>query len=286
MGDKKQHEEEEAKRKASKSSPSKKKKSTSGSKINKWINAQLEAKGLSVSAAKKDAGKYKTISAAKKAGSLYYTNPKGTVMIAAFASDLDKMPAPKKKPVDSKEVGKQRYDMRRSTAKAIKKSKEVGKSVNITDEQRRSRNKGKVDSTASVTVVSDTKGFDPIGGMLKSIKSGPEQVTERNKREAAALKKINALQKKILQKLDAKDIERFLRIKNGAGSNVGKFNQLKTFERKVKNMNMGGLTSSAMQNGLSRKINPSTGLTMNKGGMTDYRKSGMFYGGGMTRRGR
>jgi len=51
-------------------------------------------------------------------------------------------------------------------------------------------------------------------------------------------------------------------------------------------MNVGGLTSSAMQNGLSRKINPSTGLTMNKGGMTDYRKSGMFYGGGMTRRGK
>ena len=51
-------------------------------------------------------------------------------------------------------------------------------------------------------------------------------------------------------------------------------------------MNVGGLTSSAMQNGLSRKISPSTGLTMNKGGMTDYRKSGMFYGGGMTRRGK
>lgn len=55
---------------------------------------------------------------------------------------------------------------------------------------------------------------------------------------------------------------------------------------KKKKMNVGGLTSSAMQNGLSRKINPSTGLTMNKGGMTDYRKSGMFYGGGMARRGR
>jgi hypothetical protein len=49
---------------------------------------------------------------------------------------------------------------------------------------------------------------------------------------------------------------------------------------------VGGLTQSAMQNGLSRKINPTTGLTMNKGGMMDYRKKGMFYGGGMTRRGR
>ena len=53
-----------------------------------------------------------------------------------------------------------------------------------------------------------------------------------------------------------------------------------------KGMNVGGLTQSAMQNGLSRKVNPTTGLTMNKGGMIDYRKKGMFYGGGMARRGR
>ena len=51
-------------------------------------------------------------------------------------------------------------------------------------------------------------------------------------------------------------------------------------------MNVGGLTQSPMMNGLSRKINPTTGLTMNKGGMTDYRKTGMFYGGGMARRGK
>jgi len=139
--------------------------------------------------------------------------------------------------------------------------------------------------TISVTVVSDTKGFNPVGKIAEGIKSGPEQVTEKNKREAAALKKINTLQNKILQKLDAKDIERFLRIKNGAGSNVGKFNQLKTFERKVKNMNVGGLTSPVMVGG-EKKINPTTGLSMNKGGMTDYRKSGMFYGGGMAKRGR
>ena len=56
--------------------------------------------------------------------------------------------------------------------------------------------------------------------------------------------------------------------------------------KKKKKMNIGGLTQSPMQNGLSRKINPTTGLTMNKGGMIDYRKKGMFYGGGMARRGK
>ena len=85
------------------------------SKLTQWINSKLKEKGLSVSAAKKDAGKYKSISAAKKAGSLYYTNPKGTVMIAAFKSDLDNIP--KKKSPDSKKVGKQRYEMRSHCSK-------------------------------------------------------------------------------------------------------------------------------------------------------------------------
>ena len=44
-------------------------------------------------------------------------------------------------------------------------------------------------------------------------------------------------------------------------------------------MAMGGMMP--MQ---ERKINPSTGLSMNKGGMTDMRKAGMFYGGGMAKK--
>jgi len=41
-----------------------------------------------------------------------------------------------------------------------------------------------------------------------------------------------------------------------------------------KKMSMGGMMP--MQ---ERKINPTTGMAMNKGGMTDMRKTGMFYGG-------
>ena len=49
-----------------------------------------------------------------------------------------------------------------------------------------------------------------------------------------------------------------------------------------KKMNMGGLMPTPQE----RKINPTTGLAMNRGGMTkakhtDMRKTGMFYGGGM-----
>ena len=45
-------------------------------------------------------------------------------------------------------------------------------------------------------------------------------------------------------------------------------------KKKPKKMAMGGMMP--MQ---ERKINPSTGLAMKKGGMIDMRKAGMFYGG-------
>ncbi len=66
-----------------------------------YLNNQLKAKGMTVAQAKKNAGKYKSISAAKKAGSLYYTNKDGKVMAAVYAEDLKKAPVrPKKKPSD------------------------------------------------------------------------------------------------------------------------------------------------------------------------------------------
>lgn len=69
------------------------------SKLTRWINAKLKKKGLSVKEAKKNAGKYSSIAAAKRAGSLYYTDKKGRVMIAAYAEDLKTAPPPKKRPV-------------------------------------------------------------------------------------------------------------------------------------------------------------------------------------------
>ena len=314
MGNKKEHE-EEAKTKSSKSSSPKKKKSTSGSKINKWINAQLEAKGLSASAAKKNAGKYKRISAAKKAGSLYYTNPKGTVMIAAFASDLDSVPKKKKKPIDSKEVGKQRDDMRRSAKEATKKSKEVAKDV-MSDEQKKS---GQITKTTVVQASGKLKPSAKGMGQFESPFQGPlgKKIADFFERRNEGLKKDAEKRKSS----DIKEVNEFKKAKEAAEkksrdyyNNLSKTAAFKNLPKKTQNMiknlatgkipmadsardkqikslmkngmNVGGLTSSPMMNGLSRKINPTTGLTMNKGGMTDYRKKGMFYGGGMARRGR
>ena len=67
--------------------------------LKSWINSQLKNKGLTVKQAKKNAGKYKSIAAAKKAGSLYYTNKDGKVMIAAYADDL-KMPMSRPKNIN------------------------------------------------------------------------------------------------------------------------------------------------------------------------------------------
>ena len=70
-----------------------------------YMNSKLKAMGKTVSQAKKNAGKYKSIAAAKKAGSLYYTDKNGKVMAAVYAEDLKKPIAaikPPKKPSQSR----------------------------------------------------------------------------------------------------------------------------------------------------------------------------------------
>ena len=49
-----------------------------------------------------------------------------------------------------------------------------------------------------------------------------------------------------------------------------------------RNLSMGGMMPMDQQ----RKVNPTTGLSMNKGGMMDMRKTGMFYGGMTSKRGK
>ena len=94
------------------------------SKLTKWINAQLKSKGKSSKEAQKDAGKYSSISAAKKAGSLYYTDKKGRVMIAAYAEDLSKpLPEPKLKKPEVKVKKKTETVSNKEVEKAITKAK-------------------------------------------------------------------------------------------------------------------------------------------------------------------
>ena len=239
------------------------------SKLTQWINSKLKEKGLSVSAAKKDAGKYKSISAAKKAGSLYYTNPKGTVMIAAFKSDLDDIPSAK-----SKETSK------KSISDAQKKRIAAGSKSTMSDEQKRTTQVRPKVTAKTIEV----KAIAPKIDMSDAQKARGAGLGAR----MTTIENIRNLLPELEKYLSERDMKAIRNILSGK-SPMSEKSKIDTIKRTVKKsgaMNVGGLTQSSMMNGLSRKINPTTGLTMNKGGMIDYRKKGMFYGGGMARRGR
>tara|TARA_R100000773_G_scaffold41659_1_gene38325 strand:+ start:870 stop:1424 length:555 start_codon:yes stop_codon:yes gene_type:complete len=68
-----------------------------------YLNSKIKAKGSTLTKEKAKAKNYKSIAAAKKAGSLYYTNKDGKVMAAVYAGDLKKaapkpIPRPKVRP--------------------------------------------------------------------------------------------------------------------------------------------------------------------------------------------
>ena len=87
--------------------------------LREYANKWLKDKGTTVAKAKKNAGKYKSIAAAKKAGSLYYTNKDGKVMLAVYAEDLKRgsSPKPKLRPKTEKITGtpSKRLDTKGST---------------------------------------------------------------------------------------------------------------------------------------------------------------------------
>ena len=76
-----------------KAAPKKKTPNTDGGTmtLRKYLNDAIAERGSSVTAEKKGAEKYGSISAAKKAGSLYYKNRKtGKLMAAVYKEDLNK----------------------------------------------------------------------------------------------------------------------------------------------------------------------------------------------------
>ena len=143
-------------------------------------------------------------------------------------------------------------------------------------------NKGK--GTITVTMMAlgvDDKDKAPSGRLPAKVPAKPSLRIHVNALE-------NQRARKEWDKMYGKFYKADGTLKKGAKtSNVSPGSKARKESRdKAKGLNVGGLTQSPMMNGLSRKINPATGLTMKKGGMVDYRKKGMFYGGGMARRGR
>ena len=109
------------------------------------------------------------------------------------------------------------------------------------------------------------KQFDMTLAQYKKLLAAAGSMSKKNEGGPVAKKKMNkglaALKK------EAPDAVKNMGYKKGG--------TMKDYSKKMPHqMNVGGMMPNQ-----ERKINPTTGMAMNKGGMSDMRKSGMFYGG-------
>jgi hypothetical protein len=234
-----------------------------------WINSQLKNKGLTVKQAKKNAGKYKSIAAAKKAGSLYYTNKDGKIMIAAYAEDL-KMPL--KRP---ESVGKSKFPAI-DTSK-ITKTELPPPSSPKAGPKRKTDNKG-------------LSGGDPTAKdlfitQINRIKSKNKYMDHGDRAKLNTvlekLRKMGEPPKGVQKDLDR--IEKRLNDRkiSSEGRNKKKMNMGgMTMKKKGKSkMNMGGMMSPTKR----KPTNSATGLTGMKGGGMMKKKG--YAKGGMKKKG-
>ena len=234
--------------------------------LKSWINSQLKNKGLTVSQAKKNAGKYKSIAAAKKAGSLYYTNKDGKVMIAAYAEDL-KMPL--KRP---KSLEKSKFPAI-DTSK-ITKTELPPPSSSKAGPKRKKDNKGLSGG--------DPSKSDLIITQINRIKSKAGKELESGQRA-----KLNSVIEKIKE---GGNISGMLKLLDRLESNIEKRKGMNmggmTMKKKGKSkMNMGGMMAAVGSSAANRKRNTATGLSgMKRGGMT-MKKKGYAKGGMMKKKG-
>ena len=144
--------------------------------LREYLNAKIKSKGSTLAKEKAKAKKYKSISAAKKAGALYYTNKAGKVMAAVFAEDLKKPLAPKKsarpkarpKPVSEAVFVERENTRMKADEKAAyeKKLLEAMNSIGITAKARKARGFG------------FGSGIDPLG----LVKRGPKKKKQTKKK--------------------------------------------------------------------------------------------------------
>ena len=187
------------------------------SKLTKWINAQLKAKGKSSKEAQKDAGKYSSIAAAKKAGSLYYTDKKGRVMIAAYAEDLSK-PLPKPKETKTKIVKPEKRPEAVKTKKKkteTKKIDTVAKKPNSKTPDESSGGKSKV---TTITIKEDdgaragrSEKEKEIDNMTKKLATLKIRKADRKATDKVKLREVREKIRKAQEKAASKDTNTQLR---------------------------------------------------------------------------
>ena len=202
---------------------------------------------------------YKTIAAAKKAGSMYYMNKQGKKMLAVTKEDLDAW----------KKRNKGKYKGSALTAWANNKGKDISGAP-------KSSTKPRIrPGSAAKDVMTDAE--------KKEVKAANKEMSVRDIKDVAesALTRAEAARRTYEYNKKKRQSER----PKGGGQkfrewyekNGSKYDTMKeamaAFQKSLKSGNSKG--------GLQKK---KKGYA--KGGMIDYRKTGMFYGGGMTRRGR
>ena len=202
---------------------------------------------------------YKTIAAAKKAGSMYYMNKQGKKMLAVTKEDLDAW----------KKRNKGKYKGSALTAWANNKGKDISGAP-------KSSTKPRIrPGSAAKDVMTDAE--------KKEVKAANKEMSVRDIKDVAesALTRAEAARRTYEYNKKQRQSER----PKGGGQkfrewyekNGSKYDTMKeamaAFQKSLKSGNSKG--------GLQKK---KKGYA--KGGMIDYRKTGMFYGGGMTRRGR
>lgn len=202
---------------------------------------------------------YKTIAAAKKAGSMYYMNKQGKKMLAVTKEDLDAW----------KKRNKGKYKGSALTAWANNKGKDISGAPTSSKKPRIRP------GSAAIDVMTDAE--------KKEVKAANKEMSVRDIKEVAegALTRAEAARRTYEYNKKKRQSERpkgggqkFREWYEKNGSKYDTMNEaMAAFKKSLKSGNSKG--------GLQKK---KKGYA--KGGMIDYRKTGMFYGGGMTRRGR
>ncbi len=168
--------------------------------LKEYLNSKIKSKGSSLSKEKAKAGKYKSISAAKKAGALYYTNKDGKVMAAVFAEDLKKA-APKKKnnllqgPTKNRGTLDEKVEVDRANKKPMGTAA-FTKMVLVAlgpEEPKKSKTKPKVKPKSRPTVTElKTKVRKPVTKIANARQKGKD-----DKAAAAEIKRLTAMINKL-----------------------------------------------------------------------------------------
>ena len=224
------------------------------SKLTTWINQKLKAKGTTASEEKKKAKKYKSISAAKKGGSLYYTDKNGKVMIAAYAEDLKSVSKnpPKARPETVERVGLGYGDMTVAEKKEVDAAnKDIKKQEK---EQYDAKLKEAMDGVGITNKTRIKQGIDPSG------LANPRPKKKPVKKSSNAMNMGGMVQKKGYNKggLKAAPNKGAASLPQGVRNKMGYMNAGGMAKKNVMSYNLGGMIKSSGEINTGIKKAPNT----------------------------